>query len=53
MTRRAKLLGLDARSEAKVVLTEDVDWKNLDMDVVRITKAFEKAQELGLDLFSD
>ena len=51
MTRRAKLLGLDARQEAKVSIQSEVDWSNLDEEVLRITKAFDKAQELGIDLF--
>jgi hypothetical protein len=53
MTRRAKLLGLDARVETKVTVQDEVDWSNLDQEVLRITKAFDKAQELGLDLFEE
>ena len=53
MARRAKLLGLDARPEAKLTINNDVDWGNLDQEVLRISKAFDKAQELGLDLFEE
>ena len=53
MARRAKLLGLDSRSEAKLIINNDVDWSNLDQEVLRISKAFDKAQELGIDLFDE
>ena len=53
MTRRAKLLGLDARQVTKVSFNNDHDFSNLDQDVLRITRAFDKAQELGLDLFEE
>jgi hypothetical protein len=53
MTRRAKLLGLDTRQVTKVSFNNEHDFSNLDQDVLRITRAFDKAQELGLDLFEE
>jgi len=53
MTRRAKLLGLDNRQVTKVTFTNETDFSDLDKDVLRISRAFDKAQELGLDLFEE
>ena len=53
MARRAKLLGLDTRQVNKVSFNNEHDFSNLDQDVLRITRAFDKAQELGLDLFEE
>ncbi|NDC48861.1 MAG: hypothetical protein EBZ61_07260 [Micrococcales bacterium] len=53
MARRAKLLGLDNRPVTKVSFTNETDFSDLDKDVLRISRAFDKAQELGLDLFEE
>jgi len=53
MARRAKLLGLDNRPATKVSFTNETDFSDLDKDVLRISRAFDKAQELGLDLFEE
>jgi hypothetical protein len=53
MARRAKLLGLDNRPVTKVSFTNETDFSDLDKDVLRISRAFDKAPELGLDLFEE
>jgi len=53
MARRAKLLGLDNHPVTKVSFTNETDFSDLDKDVLRIVRAFDKAQELGLDLFEE
>jgi hypothetical protein len=53
MARRAKLLGLDSRQVTKFSFTNETDFSDLDKDVLRISRAFDKAQELGLDLFEE
>lgn len=54
MTRRAKLLGLDAKVEHRVELNQNYyDAESIDQGVRRIQRAYEKAIELGIDLDED
>ena len=53
MARRARLLGLDTRIDANLNLNRDFSPMDLDLEVLRIARSFEKAKELRLDLSNE
>lgn len=53
MSRRAKLLGLDAPVSQKIEITPTYDKSAIEAELQRIIQATERAAELGLDLVDE
>ena len=53
MTRRAKLLGLDVKAPHQIAVSTTWEPQDVDSEVQRIMRAFDRAEALGLDLFDE
>ena len=53
MSRRARLLGLDAPVSQKIEVKPSYDASTIQEEVLRISRAYERAKELGINLEDD